>query len=172
MAVQDFWLRHQQLDFKCSHSEHWFFLWQFLVESRDKKLQRVLFVRQIRSSWQSFLHLNYHRYLSLIAIKDSFFNFVGRVYNILQEFYFCDTFKQSITSFSFCVTSWDVILFPWFPIDQRITKENAGSRSAFSCFFHRMQNHCQWRWALLSFVQLWAWWVCHWSLCPELRKLE
>jgi len=91
---------------------------------------------------------------SILAIEDSFVHFVGKVDNILPEFYSCDSLKQSI-KLSFCGTSWDVILFPWFPIDQPITKENTGSRSAF-LFLHRNGNHCQWRPAVLSFLQLWA----------------
>jgi len=71
---------------------------------------------------------------SILAIESFFVNFVGKVDNLLQEFYFCESFQQS-TKLSLCGTSWTVILFPWLPIDQRITKENAGSTSAFSCFF-------------------------------------
>ena len=67
---------------------------------------------------------------TIFAIEDSFVNFVGKVDNILQEFYFCDSYKQSI-KLSFCGASWDVIL----SIDQRFTREHAGSRSTLSCFF-------------------------------------
>jgi len=59
---------------------------------------------------------------SILAIEGSFVNFVGKVDNVLLDFYFCDSLKQSI-KISFCATSWDVILFPWFPKDQRITKK-------------------------------------------------
>ena len=59
---------------------------------------------------------------SILAIEDSFVTFVGKVDIMLQEFYFCDSLKQSI-KLSFCGTSWNVILFPWFPIDQRLQKK-------------------------------------------------
>ena len=48
---------------------------------------------------------------SIFVIEDSFVIFVGRMDNILQEFYFCDFLEQSI-KLSSCGTSWDVILFP------------------------------------------------------------
>ena len=76
---------------------------------------------------------------SVLAFKDSFVNFVGKVDNILLVFYFCDSLKQSI-KFSFCGTSWDVTWFPWFPIDQQISKENAGSRSSISSFLHEAKS--------------------------------
>jgi len=63
---------------------------------------------------------------------------------------------------SLCGTSWDVILFPRFRIDQRITKESAGSRSAFSCFFTGSKitvSEGEHFWVSYSFEH---WWVCHW----------
>jgi len=81
--------------------------------------------------------------------------------NILQEFYFCDSLKQSI-KLGFCGSSWDEILFPWFPIDQRITKENAGSKSAFSCFFTGSKitiSEGEQFWVSCSFEH---WWLCNW----------
>ena len=39
-----------------------------------------------------------------LAIEDSFVNFVGKIENISQECYFCDSLKQSI-KLSFCGTS-------------------------------------------------------------------
>ena len=88
--------------------------------------------------------------------------------NILQEFYFCDSLKQNI-KLSFCGTSWDVILFPWFPIDQRITKENVSSRYAFSCFFTGSKttvSEGEHFWVSCSFEH---WWVCH---CPSLLRAQ
>jgi len=36
---------------------------------------------------------------SILAIEDSFVNFVGKVDNIFQEFYFCDSLKQNSVRF-------------------------------------------------------------------------
>ena len=44
-----------------------------------------------------------HKIGVFLAIEDSFVNFVGKVHNILQEFYFRDPLRQSI-KLSFCGT--------------------------------------------------------------------
>jgi len=107
---------------------------------------------------------------SILAIEDPFVNLMCKADNILQEICFCASFKKSI-KLSFCGTSWDVILFPWFPIDQRITKENAGFRSTFSCFFTGSKitvSEVDQFWVSWSFEH---WWVFHWpSLLRAYRK--
>jgi len=83
----------------------------------------------------------------------------------LQEFNFCDSLKQSI-KLSFCGTSWDVILFPWFPIDPRITKEIAG-QICFSCFFLGRKitvREGEQFWVSCSFKH---WWVYSLALLPQ-----
>jgi len=96
----------------------------------------------------------------IFAIEDSFVNFVGKMDHIFWKFHFCNSLKQSI-DLSFCGTSLNVIMFPWFPIDQRITKESAGSRSAFSCLFTESKitvSEGEQFWVSCSFEH---WWICH-----------
>jgi len=78
---------------------------------------------------------------SILQVEDSFVDFVGKVDNFLQEFYFGDSLKQSI-ELSFYGTSWDVTLCSWFRIDQRIRKK-CRLEICFFLFLHRKWNHCQ-----------------------------
>jgi len=81
-----------------------------LIESRDEQLQCPLFVRWIRSSWQSFLLLNYHRKLEYSCNWRLCCRLCRQSGWYLPESILLWFLKQNI-KLSFCGTSWDVISF-------------------------------------------------------------
>jgi hypothetical protein len=81
-------------------------------------------IELVTSSW-------IHRKLKYSCNWRSFCQLCRQMDDIFQEFYFCDSLKQSINSAS--VVLLETWFPPWFPIDKRITKESGKN-------WHRIRN--------------------------------